>query len=45
MMTVELQPEKMIVRVLDQGKGFELTEVPDPWPKKTCCARPAAACS
>src|SRR5246500_5983668 len=29
-MTVELEPDKMIVRVLDQGKGFELTEVPDP---------------
>jgi serine/threonine-protein kinase RsbW len=29
-MTVELDPEKMVVRVLDQGKGFELTEVPDP---------------
>ena len=29
-MTVELEPEKMIVRVLDQGKGFELTEIPDP---------------
>lgn len=30
LMTVELQPEKMVVHVLDQGKGFELTEVPDP---------------
>ncbi|HUJ31099.1 MAG TPA: ATP-binding protein [Candidatus Acidoferrum sp.] len=30
LMTVELGPEKMVVRVLDQGKGFELTEVPDP---------------
>jgi serine/threonine-protein kinase RsbW len=30
MMSVELQPETMIVRVLDQGKGFELTEIPDP---------------
>jgi serine/threonine-protein kinase RsbW len=29
-LTVELEPDKMIVRVLDQGKGFELTEVPDP---------------
>ena len=29
-MTVELDPDRMIVRVLDQGKGFELTEVPDP---------------
>src|SRR5246500_3599110 len=28
-MTVELEPDKMIVRVLDQGKGFELTDVPD----------------
>jgi serine/threonine-protein kinase RsbW len=30
MMTVELEPENMIVRVLDQGHGFELTEIPDP---------------
>ena len=30
MMTVELQPETMTVRVLDQGKGFELKEIPDP---------------
>ena len=27
---VELEPEKMIVHVVDEGKGFELTEVPDP---------------
>ena len=30
LMTVELDPDKMVVRVLDEGKGFELTEVPDP---------------
>jgi serine/threonine-protein kinase RsbW len=29
-LTVELGPETMSVMVLDQGKGFELTEVPDP---------------
>jgi serine/threonine-protein kinase RsbW len=29
-MTVELDPDRMVVHVLDQGKGFELTEVPDP---------------
>jgi len=29
-LTVELEPEKMVVHVLDQGKGFELAEVPDP---------------
>ncbi len=28
--TVELNAEKMIVRVLDQGPGFEVEEVPDP---------------
>lgn len=28
--TVELAPDKMTVHVLDEGKGFELTEVPDP---------------
>lgn len=27
---VELEPDKMTVHVLDEGKGFELTEVPDP---------------
>ena len=30
LMTVELEPEHMIVRVKDQGKGFELHEVPNP---------------
>jgi serine/threonine-protein kinase RsbW len=30
LLTVELDPEKMVVRVLDEGKGFELAEVPDP---------------
>lgn len=29
-MTVELTPEELIVHVLDEGKGFELSEVPDP---------------
>lgn len=29
-MTVELEPHRMVVHVVDQGKGFELTEVPDP---------------
>jgi serine/threonine-protein kinase RsbW len=28
--TLELEPERMIVHVADEGKGFELTEVPDP---------------
>jgi serine/threonine-protein kinase RsbW len=30
LLTVELGPERMVVHVLDQGHGFELTEVPDP---------------
>jgi serine/threonine-protein kinase RsbW len=30
LMTVELDADKLVVRVLDEGKGFELTEVPDP---------------
>ena len=30
LMTLELDPDKMVVKVLDEGKGFELTEVPDP---------------
>jgi serine/threonine-protein kinase RsbW len=30
LMTVELDPENMTVRVLDQGKGFELHEIPNP---------------
>lgn len=29
LLTLELNPEKMVVRVLDEGKGFELAEVPD----------------
>ncbi len=29
-MTVEFEPEAMVVRVLDEGRGFELTEIPDP---------------
>ena len=28
--TFELTPEKLIVRVQDQGKGFRLQDVPDP---------------
>lgn len=30
LMTIEIDKESMIIRILDQGKGFELTEVPDP---------------
>ena len=30
LMTVELAPETMVVKVIDQGQGFELTEIPDP---------------
>jgi serine/threonine-protein kinase RsbW len=30
LMTVELAGEKMTVRVLDQGKGFDVSRVPDP---------------
>jgi serine/threonine-protein kinase RsbW len=29
-LTFELTPEKLIVRVQDQGKGFKLEDVPDP---------------
>lgn len=29
-LTLELEPEKMIIHLLDQGKGFELGAVPDP---------------
>jgi len=29
-MTVELSQEELIIRVTDEGKGFELSEVPDP---------------
>ena len=29
-LTIEMSPQSMTVRVLDQGKGFELHEVPDP---------------
>jgi serine/threonine-protein kinase RsbW len=30
LLTVELNPEKLIVRVLDEGPGFVVEEVPDP---------------
>jgi len=30
LMTIELEPEHMVVRVKDQGKGFELHEIPNP---------------
>jgi serine/threonine-protein kinase RsbW len=29
-LTMELEGSKMVVHVLDEGKGFEVTEVPDP---------------
>ena len=29
-LTLELTPEKLIIRVLDQGPGFSLADVPDP---------------
>ena len=29
-MIIEIKPEKMIIRVLDQGEGFDLADVPDP---------------
>ncbi len=29
-LTVELDPEQMVIRVLDEGPGFELHEIPDP---------------
>jgi serine/threonine-protein kinase RsbW len=28
--TIVFEPEKMVVRILDQGTGFELSAVPDP---------------
>jgi serine/threonine-protein kinase RsbW len=29
-LALDLTPEKMIIHVLDEGKGFDLNEVPDP---------------
>jgi serine/threonine-protein kinase RsbW len=29
-LAVEFEPDKMIVHVVDEGPGFELTEIPDP---------------
>lgn len=29
-LTIELGPEKLIIHVLDQGRGFNLEDVPDP---------------
>src|SRR6202021_2256356 len=45
MMTVELQPDNMIFRVLDQGKGFELTKKPTRRRNKNFCPPPAGAYS
>jgi len=28
--TIVLEPEKMVVRILDQGAGFDVSQVPDP---------------
>ena len=38
LMTVELAPENMTVRVIDQGQGFELTEIPDPLAEENLAA-------
>jgi len=29
-LTVELEPNRIVVRLLDQGEGFEISEIPDP---------------
>src|SRR6202790_5097332 len=29
-LALDLTPEKMVIRVLDEGKGFDLSRVPDP---------------
>lgn len=29
-LTIELEPEKLVIHVLDQGPGFDLADVPDP---------------
>src|SRR3984957_7987607 len=29
-LAVDITPEKMVIHVLDEGKGFDLTRVPDP---------------
>src|SRR5437764_11203333 len=29
-LALDLTPEKMIIKVLDEGKGFDLSQVPDP---------------
>src|SRR6476660_4872016 len=29
-LAVDLTPEKMVIHVMDEGKGFKLTDVPDP---------------
>lgn len=29
-LTLELGPEKMVIRILDEGAGFDLSDVPDP---------------
>ncbi|MGH9688601.1 MAG: ATP-binding protein [Candidatus Acidiferrales bacterium] len=29
-LVVEFEPEKLVIHIMDQGCGFELTEIPDP---------------
>lgn len=29
-LTIDLEPEKLVIHVLDQGPGFDLADVPDP---------------
>jgi serine/threonine-protein kinase RsbW len=29
-LTIALEPEKLVVRILDEGRGFDLADVPDP---------------
>jgi serine/threonine-protein kinase RsbW len=29
-LVVEFQPEKLVIHIMDQGCGFEITEIPDP---------------
>jgi len=29
-LTVELEPARIIIRILDQGNGFDLADIPDP---------------
>ena len=37
--------QQFTVRIGDEGEGFDFDSIPDPWRRRTCCARRAGASS